>query len=75
MEDVLEYLEIAVLIAREIADDVCSEVPDHERSKCVYIVRKLAWGYRCKEEIERLSEETRVAMARKLRDLGISMRS
>ncbi|MEM1868578.1 MAG: hypothetical protein QXU90_00490 [Acidilobaceae archaeon] len=62
--------EIKILMAREIVEDICGSVDDlDERSKCRSILHKILVNGTGLEELTNLSEDTRIAIRERLREL------
>lgn len=65
-------LEIAILMAKEIVEDVCGSVEDgKERAKCRAILHRILLHGRGFEELNELSEETRRVIREKLGEMGV----
>lgn len=67
---------IRVLMAREIADDVCDAVVDPaDRGRCRVILFRILTEGRGADELRSLSEESRLAIEDKLsKDFGLEVK-
>lgn len=64
--------EIEVLMAREIVEDACGSVKDaRERAKCRAVLHRILVRGEGIEALLELSEETRRAIAKRLKEMGV----
>ncbi|MEM1820364.1 MAG: hypothetical protein QXU64_02100 [Thermofilaceae archaeon] len=72
MSETGEEMEIRILMAKEIADDLCDPVEDvGERARCrAVLFRILARGSEFRE-LQALPEETRAIIRRGLAEMGV----
>jgi len=66
--------EIKILMAKEIVEEICESIPNHEKPKCRMILHRILVEGAKEETLKpllELSEEARKTIKEKLKDMGV----